>query len=213
LPTRRGTIFGSMSQFHLTPDRYLASMRAAIPTFDEFQKAIAQATDGVEAARILDLGAGTGETARRVLNRHPSGLVTVLDVSPAMLELAQADLPSNRIEQVIVGGIEQPLPSGVFDLVVSALAVHHLDGAGKSNLFQRIATALAPSGRFVLGDVVVPARAEDAVTPISAELDRPDSTDDLIAWLVAAGFAPRVTWAWRDLVVVAADRRQEQNGE
>ena len=35
-----------------------------------------------------------------------------------------------------------------FDLVLSALAVHHLEGSGKAGLFQRIASTLDPAGRF-----------------------------------------------------------------
>jgi SAM-dependent methyltransferase len=54
-----------------------------------------------------------------------------------------------------VSRLEDPLPGGNFDLVVSALAVHHLDGAGKADLFARVAARLRPGGRFVFGDVVV----------------------------------------------------------
>jgi tRNA (cmo5U34)-methyltransferase len=49
---------------------------------------------------------------------------------------------------------------------VSALAVHHLTAEAKADLFRRAAEALSPAGRFVLGDVVVPARPEDAVIPL-----------------------------------------------
>lgn len=202
-----------MTQFHFTPGRYLGQVRQAIPVYDEFQEAISEATDGVKAGRVLDLGTGTGETAKRVLERHPAARLTALDVSAEMLELAQAELPSERIEQVIVGGIEQPLPPGQFDLVVSALAVHHLDRSGKADLFRRIAAVLAPGGRFVMGDVVVPERSQDAVTPISPEHDRPDRADDLMVWLSAAGLASRVAWAWRDLVVIAADHCQDRSDE
>jgi tRNA (cmo5U34)-methyltransferase len=38
-----------------------------------------------------------------------------------------------------VSRLEDALPVGNIDLVVSALAVHHLDGAGKADLFARIA--------------------------------------------------------------------------
>ena len=54
------------------------------------------------------------------------------------------------------GRIEEPLPDGPFDLVASALCVHHLHDADKRELFGRVARVLAPGGLFVLGDVVVP---------------------------------------------------------
>jgi hypothetical protein len=56
------------------------------------------------------------------------------------------------------------LPEGPFGLVVSALAVHHLEGTGKAGLFQRIASTLDPAGRFVLADVVEPVDPSYVVT-------------------------------------------------
>jgi tRNA (cmo5U34)-methyltransferase len=90
--------------------------------------------------------------------------------------------------------------------VVSALAVHHLDGPAKARLFARAAAALRPRGRFVLADVVVPEDPADAVTPLSEGHDRPSTLADQLAWLTAAGFDARVVWAERDLAVVRADR-------
>ena len=59
----------------------------------------------------------------------------------------------------------------------------------------------------MLGDVVVPERPEDAVTPLTADFDLPDRVEDQLAWLEAAGFEARLLWAERDLAVVAAERR------
>jgi tRNA (cmo5U34)-methyltransferase len=64
---------------------------------------------------------------------------------------------------------------------------------------------LAPGGRFVLADVVVPADPADAVIDVSPGFDHPDSLRDLLDWLVEAGFSARVSWEHRDLAVVVAD--------
>jgi tRNA (cmo5U34)-methyltransferase len=90
--------------------------------------------------------------------------------------------------------------------VVSALAVHHLDGPGKALLFGGIADVLRPGGRFVLGDVVIPEDPRDVVTPICGGYDKPSTTADQLDWLAESGFDATVTWAQRDLVVVRADR-------
>lgn len=50
--------------------------------------------------------------------------------------------------------------------MVSVLAIHHLDGGGKADLFRRVVSVLAPNGRLVLGDVVVPEDPADAITPV-----------------------------------------------
>jgi SAM-dependent methyltransferase len=192
-----------MSQFHFTPDSYLETIRAAVERFDEFQDAIAGATRGLEAERILELGTGTGEAARRVLDHHPGATLVGLDESESMLEHARGALPGNT--ELRVSRVQEPLPDGPFDLVFSALTVHHLDSAEKARLFRRIAAVLRAGGRFVLGDVVVPGRPEDAITPLTNGFDRPDPVGDQLEWLAAAGLEPRVTWAWKDLAVISAE--------
>jgi tRNA (cmo5U34)-methyltransferase len=192
-----------MAEFRFVPEGYLESMLEDIPDYEELQAETARATEGQRAARILDLGVGTGETALRVLERHPGAHLTGIDVSPEMLEEARRRLPDADLR---VARLEDPLPDGPFDLVVSTLAVHHLDAAGKAGLFRRAADALAPGGRFVLADVVVPERPEDAVIPCTPGFDLPDPVPDQLEWLRAAGLDPRVTWARRDLAVLAATR-------
>ena len=103
--------------------------------------------------------------------------------------------------------LEDSLPAGPFDLVVSALAVHHLDAAGKRDLFRRIAGRLAPGGRFVLADVVVPRDPADARVEIEAGYDLPSTVEEQLGWLREAGLRARVTWEEADLAVLAADAR------
>ena len=192
-----------MADYRFVPEGYLESMLAEIPGYEELQEETALATEGLRATRILELGVGTGETARRVLARHPGAHLTGIDVSEEMLEEARRRLPDADLR---VARLEDPLPEGPFDLVVSTLAVHHLDAAGKADLFRRVAAALAPGGRFVLADVVIPERPEDAVIPCTPGFDLPDTVPDQLEWLRAAGLEPSMTWARRDLAVLAATR-------
>ena len=191
-----------MTQWHWDPETYLANMLAEVPAYQELQDQAAAATEG-DASTILELGIGTGETAQRVLPRHPDAQLVALDSSPEMLERARSALPEADLREA---ALQDPLPAGPFDVVVSALAVHHLDGAGKLDLFQRVADVLAPGGRFVLADVVVPEREEDVVTPIDWEYDLPDRVDDQLAWLRAAGLEAEQVWAYKDLAVLRATR-------
>ena len=190
-----------MGQFQWRPDTYLQLMAREVPEYARLQDEVALATAGVDVRRMLELGTGTGETARRVLARHASASLIGIDASADMLE--RADLGGADLR---VARLEDPLPEGPFELVFSALAVHHLDGPGKADLFARVAATLVPGGRFVFGDVVVPEDPADLVTPIDGAYDTPDSVEDQLAWLTAAGLDARVTWARRDLAVVAADR-------
>lgn len=190
-----------MGQFHFDPETYLELMREELPRYEELQEQTAAATTGARVASILDLGVGTGETARRVLAHHPGATFVGVDESAEMLAHARAALPAAKL---LVGRLQDPLPPGPFDLVVSALAVHHLDAAGKRDLFARIRDVLRPAGRFVLADVVVPEEPEDAVTPLSEGFDLPDRLDDQLEWLREAGFEPVVCWRWKDVAVVQA---------
>jgi tRNA (cmo5U34)-methyltransferase len=191
-----------VTDFRFTPEGYLESMLEEIPGYVELQEETARATAGVPAERILELGIGTGETARRVLELHPGAHLTGIDSSPEMLDRAREELPAAELR---TARLEEPLPEGPFDLVVSALAVHHLDSAGKADLFRRVADVLRPGGRFVLADVVVPERPDDAVVPLTEGFDLPDTVADQLEWLRVTGFRPRVVWARRDLAVIAGD--------
>ena len=195
-----------MGQFHFKPESYLDRIREEVPGYDELQERVAAATAGLEAQRLLELGVGTGETARRVLAVHPDARLTGFDASAEMLERARVSLPPDRVAALSVSRLEDPLPAGPFELVYSSLVVHHLAAAGKRDLFQRVAAELAPGGRFVLGDVVVPDRPEEAEIDLTPGFDLPDRVDEQLVWLVDAGLDARLVWARRDLAVLAADR-------
>jgi len=190
-----------VGQFHFHPDEYLDLMRSELPDYFRLQDEAAAAC-GAGAARLLELGTGTGETALRVLERCPGAALTGIDASADMLAVARERLPGADLR---VARLEERLPPGPFDLVFSVLCVHHLDGDGKADLFERVAAVVAPGGRFVIGDVVVPDDPADAVTPLSPDFDLPSPVGDQLAWLRAAGFAPSVVWARRDLAVIAAN--------
>ena len=195
-----------MSQFHFDPDTYMDLMRAEVPAYDRLQEAVAATTEGIAVSRILDLGTGTGVTLAAVFAFHPNARAVGIDESAGMLQVARANLGESRID-LRVADLADPLPAGRFDLVISALAVHHLDGAGKADLFRRVAAVVRPPGRFVLGDVVVPEDPADAVVPLSDDYDRPSSVAEQLSWLDEAGFDPAVVWSERDLAVLRADRR------
>ena len=189
-------------QYHDAPARYLRLMRKHVPLYDRVQDEVVLASADLTVSRVLDLGVGTGETSRRCLEAHPEAGVVALDASREMLDAAAAVL-GDRVE-LCLGRLEDRLPKGPFDLVVSAFAVHHLDAAGKASLFERVAERLSRGGRFVVADVVIPDAPAERPTPLDPTEDVPDRTGDLLDWLRGAGFRPELRWAEGDLVVIAA---------
>jgi tRNA threonylcarbamoyl adenosine modification protein (Sua5/YciO/YrdC/YwlC family) len=187
-------------QFHFDPTTYVQLIKSDVPLYDRLQDELARAT-GARARRILELGTGAGETARRLLERHPEATLVGIDENVRMLGAAREALPSGRVE-VRPGRLQDGLPQGPFDLVASALCVHHLDAAEKLDLFGRARAVLVPGGRFVLADVVVPDGPVGAATPLTPGFDKPDSVADQLRWLADAGFEPDVVWERGDLAVI-----------
>jgi tRNA (cmo5U34)-methyltransferase len=194
---------GMAEEYRFDPNGYREMLLDEVPGYDRLQDAVARSSEGIAVERILDLGIGTGETSVRVRDVHPGADLVGVDMNEDMLAFARSRLPDADLR---VARLEDPLPEGPFDLVVTALAVHHLDGAGKADLFARVAARLRPGGRFVLADLVVPADPADVVTEIDGVYDRPSSLADQLTWLGQAGLDARVVWSERDLAVVVAER-------
>jgi tRNA (cmo5U34)-methyltransferase len=176
-------------QFHEDWATYLENIRADVPRYDELQAATIEAIP-FAPKRVLELGIGTGETTRHLLERYPDAEVTGLDASADMVFRAR----ELGIE-VRLARMEDPLPDGPWDLVLSVLTVHHLDADGKRDLFRRVREQ---SRSLVMGDVVdVP--PERRVASLEPGVDMPSPAPDLAEW--SGG---EVTWQADDLAVIRA---------
>ena len=143
-----------MGQFDWTPDEYLARIRARIPRYDELQEQAVAAVP-FPPERVLELGMGTGETTRRLIEAFPEAWVIGLDSSPDMVFRAR-----QTYDDVQLARMEDPLPDGPWDLVVSVLSVNDLDDEQKRGLFRRVREH---SRSIVIGDVFEPGELESVV--------------------------------------------------
>jgi tRNA (cmo5U34)-methyltransferase len=176
-----------MSDFSWKPDGYLETIRAEVPGYDDLQDA-AIAAIPFAPERVLELGMGTGETTRRLLEAYPDAWVIGLDSSPEMVFFSR-----EMYDDVQLARIEDPLPDGPWDLVIGVLSIHHLRSDQKRELFRRVRDH---SRSLVIGDVV---KAEKQIIPIDADYDFPESAADLASWT-----GGEVKWRADDLAVVAA---------
>jgi tRNA (cmo5U34)-methyltransferase len=143
-----------MGQFDWTPDIYLERIRTEIPGYDELQDQ-AVAAIPFPPERVLELGMGTGETTRRLIEAFPDAWVVGLDASPEMVFRAR-----RTYDDVQLARIEDPLPDGPWDLVVSVLSVNQLSDEKKQNLFRRVRDE---ARSLVIGDIFGPNQLERAV--------------------------------------------------
>lgn len=75
---------------------------------------------GLEAPRVLDVGAGTGAIALAIADEHPGSRVTAIDVSPDALELARENAARTGLAiELLQHDVRGGLPGGPYDLVVS----------------------------------------------------------------------------------------------
>jgi len=193
-----------MAQYHFDPVTYLAMIRTEVPHYDTLQAEIERAAgtwSGSGAPRVLDLGAGTGATSSAVLRAQPEARLVLVDENPGMLDVARETLPAASVEKAVIADLSDPLPAGPFDLAVSALAIHHLDGAAKRALFAAVFDRLRAGSVFAMADVVLPDDPSEVVTPLTPGYDKPDRADDLLTWLVDAGFRAERVWSSPDLAV------------
>jgi tRNA (cmo5U34)-methyltransferase len=175
------------AQFHWNPDTYLDQIRAEVPRYDELQERSIGAIP-FAPARVLELGIGTGETTRRLLQSYPRAQVVGLDSEPEMVFRAR----ELGIE-VRLARMEDPLPDGPWDLVISVLSVHHLPAEGKQELLRRVREQ---SRALVLGDVV---DADVQIAPLEPGVDFPDPAPEMAQWC-----GGEVAWEADDLAVIRA---------
>jgi trans-aconitate 2-methyltransferase len=114
--------------------------------------------------RIVDLGSGTGELSRRLLDRWPEARVTGVDLSPQMLEAARPRSIPGRLDFVL-GDLATWDPGEPVGLIVSNAALQWVpDHVG---LLPRLLSRLAPGGVLA---VQVPANHDSPSHTLILEL-------------------------------------------
>ena len=103
------------------------------------------------AAAVLDVGCGTGELARLLLEQNPHQAIVGIDISEEMLVQARQKL--RNVEQVTfeqASASALPIPDNTFEVVVSANAFHYFPEPKEALAEMR--RVLKPDGKIVILD-------------------------------------------------------------
>jgi tRNA (cmo5U34)-methyltransferase len=133
---------------------YDAMIRRCVPRYDEM---LAMLVDYLPQdrnyRRIVELGAGTGNLSQLVHSRYPDAELVLVDCSASALAIAKKRLPRNaRVELKAMDFAEFDWIGGETDLVVSSIALHHLNDEQKQDLFARLFRGLSEQGVFAYVD-------------------------------------------------------------
>ncbi len=194
------------------------SFREGLPHAAAAERMIVEHLIRGEVERILDLGSGDGRMIAVLRERWPKATAVGLDLSPPLVEAARQRFEGSEGVRLEVHDLMQPLPGdlGKFDVVVSALSIHHLPDERKRELFAEAFEHLRPNGAFYDLDVVAAPTAELHALSQAAfgfdsrqqdPSDQPARLEDELLWLREAGFADvDCHWKWLELALVGGTR-------
>lgn len=140
---------------------FIDSGRFFVPDREEQIATVLDLIPEPDDGLMVDLCCGAGLLTAALLEWFPRARVVAMDLSPTMLEHVRTTLDrhvdrlqTRQFDLADLSWRRFPEPVHAF---VSSLAIHHLDGEGKRQLFRDLTAALAPGGALVIADLVQPA--------------------------------------------------------
>lgn len=141
--------FGAMSA------SYDDFIRRAVPRYEEMSERLVDYLP-TSAARVLELGCGTGNLSLRLAGRYPDARLTLVDAAPEMLVTTRERLTAAhpgvaaRAEFVCERFEDLSLAPAGFDLATSSISLHHV--LAKAPVYAAVFAALRPGGSLRFSD-------------------------------------------------------------
>jgi tRNA (cmo5U34)-methyltransferase len=142
-------------QFDQVSKKYDVQRPMLIPCFEDFYTICLPVIKRHPLSRkVLDIGAGTGLFTQFIYQERPDLHFTLVDISGDMLAVARERFAgASNVSYQTMDFSSEPITEK-YDLIISALAIHHLEDDQKDELYQNIFDALNPGGLFINADQV-----------------------------------------------------------
>ena len=144
--------------FDVRANGYDEHMQQNVDGFAPFYEAIAASLPCSQDPRdVLDLGIGTGLQLPGLFACLPHARVTGIDLSLEMMAELRVKHAARLGQIRLIHGsfLDVDFGHAAYDVVISAMALHHHPFEEKVDLFSRIRRALKPGGCFINGDYIV----------------------------------------------------------
>lgn len=138
-------------RFDIIAKKYDEQRRFFIPCFDDFYKTSLSILWEIknDFQSVLDLGAGTGLLTQYLFERFPEATYTLVDVAEQMMGVARERFSLSRNFNYLIADYSLNLPDDKFDLIASALSIHHLAEQSKARLYENVYNSLPLGGYFI----------------------------------------------------------------
>ncbi len=117
--------------------------------------AVAEAVDLSSDTRVLEYGAGTGLASQALADRV--GAITLADSSAGMREVMEGKVAAGTLPEGTrvwdVDLVTDDAPDEQFDLVLTVLALHHIETEDLDTVLERMAALLVPGGHLAVADL------------------------------------------------------------
>src|SRR3978361_1035444 len=126
-------------QFSSVSKKYDSQRAYLIPWFKDLYSAWLPLVKSLtHAKKVLDIGAGTGLFSNFIYQLNPELHFTLADISFQMLDIAKERFEGLDNFEFIDLDLSKDVIPGKYDLVISSLAIHHLEDDDKAKLYKNV---------------------------------------------------------------------------
>jgi demethylmenaquinone methyltransferase/2-methoxy-6-polyprenyl-1,4-benzoquinol methylase len=119
-----------------------------------WRKIVVQQAVLPEQARVLDLGAGTGDLSREVLRQHPTATAVAADFTLEMMRVGKSRPETQNLSWTAGDALRLPFPDNTFHAVVSGFLLRNV--ADLPTCLKEQRRVLKPGGWMVALDTTRP---------------------------------------------------------